>query len=195
MNALARSPLRNLVIAVAFVLAVVAFATLAYMAAGWSFDDAVYMVLLTVYTVGYGEVHPITTPYLHAVTIATMVFGCTGMILVTSVLVQALTASQIQQLLGSNRVKSDIEKLKGHVIVCGFGRIGVMLAKDLAAGGVAFVILERGGQTLCRGARPGLPRHPGRRHRRDGAGGGRCRAGAYTGGPSCRTMRPMCSSP
>jgi voltage-gated potassium channel Kch len=144
MNALARSPLRNLVIAVAFVLVVVGLATLAYMAAGWSFADAIYMVLLTVYTVGYGEVHPIASPYLHAVTVATMVFGCTGMILVTSVLVQALTASQIQQLLGSNRVKSDIEKLKGHVIVCGFGRIGVMLAKDLAAGGVAFVILERG---------------------------------------------------
>jgi voltage-gated potassium channel len=133
MNALARSPLRNLVIAVAFVLAVVGVATLAYMGAGWSFDDAVYMVLLTVYTVGYGEVHPISTPYLHAVTIATMVFGCTGMILVTSVLVQALTASQIQQLLGSNRVKNDIEKLRGHIIVCGFGRMGVMLAKDLAA--------------------------------------------------------------
>jgi voltage-gated potassium channel len=143
-NVLARSPLRNLVIAVAFVATVVGVATLAYMGAGWSFDDAVYMVLLTVYTVGYGEVRPIATPYLHAVTIATMVFGCTGMILVTSVLVQALTASQIQQLLGSNRVKSDIDKLKGHVIVCGFGRIGVMLTKDLAAGGVAFVILERG---------------------------------------------------
>ncbi len=143
MNALARPPLRNLVIAVAFVVAVVAAATLAYMGAGWSFADAIYMVLLTVYTVGYGEVHPISTSYLHAVTIATMVFGCTGMILVTSVLVQALTASQIQQLLGSNRVKSDIEKLKGHVIVCGFGRMGVMLAKDLAVAGVAFVILER----------------------------------------------------
>jgi voltage-gated potassium channel Kch len=144
MNRLAASPLRNLALAVVFVLTVVAAATIAYMAAGWSFADAIYMVLLTVYTVGYGEVHPIDTPYLHAVTIAVMVLGCTGMILVTSVLVQALTASQIQQLLGSNRVKSDIDKLQGHVIVCGFGRIGVMLAKDLAAGGAAFVVLERG---------------------------------------------------
>jgi voltage-gated potassium channel len=144
MNGLTGSPLRNLSIAIAFVLGVVGVATLAYMGAGWSFADAVYMVLLTVYTVGYGEVHPISTPYLHMVTIATMVLGCTGMILVTSVLVQALTASQIQQLLGSNCVKSDIDKLKGHVIVCGFGRIGVMLVKDLAAGGVALVVLERG---------------------------------------------------
>ena len=40
-------------------------------------------------------------------------------------------------------MKTDINKLKRHVIVCGFGRIGVMLAKDLAAGGADFVILER----------------------------------------------------
>jgi Trk K+ transport system NAD-binding subunit len=58
-------------------------------------------------------------------------------------LVQVFTLSQIQTLLGSNRVKTDINKLKGHVIVCGFGRIGVMLARDLKAGGAAFVILER----------------------------------------------------
>jgi Trk K+ transport system NAD-binding subunit len=41
-------------------------------------------------------------------------------------------------------MKSDIDRLKGHVIICGFGRIGVMLAKELTAGGAAFVILERG---------------------------------------------------
>jgi voltage-gated potassium channel len=143
MKGLAESPLRNLGWVVAFVVAVVILATLAYMHAGWSFGDAIYMVLLTVYTVGYGEVRPIDTPYLHGVTIATMVLGCTGMILVTGALVQVLTVFQIRQILGSERMKSEIHKLKGHVIVCGFGRIGVMLAKDLAAGGAPFLILER----------------------------------------------------
>ena len=142
MNGLAASPLRNLTSIVTFVVVVTALSTAAYMHAGWSFADAFYMVLLTVYTVGYGEVRPIDTPYLHFVTIATMILGCTGMILVTGALVQVFTSFQIQQLLGSNRVKSDIDKLKGHIIVCGFGRIGVMLARDLAAGGAAFVGLE-----------------------------------------------------
>ena len=136
------SPLRNLAFVVAFVMVVVALSTVAYMQAGWSFADAIYMVLLTVYTVGYGEVHPINTPYLHGVTIATMIFGCTGMILVTGALVQALTVYQIQQFLGSNRVKHHIDKLKGHVIVCGFGRIGVMLAKELSGGRTPFLIIE-----------------------------------------------------
>jgi len=143
MDRLASSPLRNLISIIAFMAVVVVLATLAYMSAGWSFSDALYMVLLTVYTVGYGEVRPINTPFLHIVTVSLIVLGCTGMILVTGALVQALTYSQFQQFLGANRVKTDINRLKGHVIVCGFGRIGVMLAKDLSAGRAEFVVVER----------------------------------------------------
>ena len=143
MNRFAGSPARNLISVLVFMAAVVVLSTRAYMGAGWNFSDALYMVLLTVYTVGYGEVHPINTPYLHAVTMGTIVLGCTGMTFVTVALVQVFTLSQIQNLLGSNRVKTDISKLRGHVIVCGYGRIGVMLARDLKAGGADFVILER----------------------------------------------------
>ncbi len=143
MNGLTGSPFRNLISILVFLTVVIFMATGAYMAAGWSFSDALYMVLLTVYTVGYGEVRPINTPYLHMVTVGLIVLGCTGMILATGALVQALTFFQIQQLFGANRVKTDINNLKGHVIVCGFGRIGVMLAKELASGGSAFVVLER----------------------------------------------------
>ncbi len=143
MNGTAGSPLRSLLAIIAFMVVVVSGATTAYMFAGWSFGDALYMVLLTIYTVGYGEVRAINTPYLHAITITTIILGCTGMIMVTGYLVQALTFSQVQRLLGGNRVKTDIDKLQGHVIICGFGRIGVRLAKDLAIGGVKFVVLER----------------------------------------------------
>jgi voltage-gated potassium channel len=142
MNRLAASPLRNLTSIVAFVVAVVILATIGYMRAGWSFEDAIYMVLITVFTVGYQEVRPIDTVYLHVVTLRTVVLGCTGMILFTGAMVQVFTSFQIREFLGLNRVKTDIDKLKDHVIVCGFGRIGFMLAKDLAAGGLPFVVLE-----------------------------------------------------
>ena len=142
MNRLAASPLRNLTSIVAFVVTVVMLATVGYMRAGWSFQDAIYMVLITVFTVGYQEVRPIDTVYLHVVTLSTVVLGCTGMILFTGAMVQVFTSFQIRELLGLNRVKTDIDKLKDHVIVCGFGRIGFMLAKDLAAGGLPFVVLE-----------------------------------------------------
>jgi voltage-gated potassium channel len=143
MNRLFGSPRRNLISIITFMLVVMTLATVGYMLAGWRLADALYMVVLTVYTVGYQEVRPVNTPYLHAVTMGLIVVGCTGMILVTGALVQVLTFSQIQHLLGSNRMKSDIDRLKNHVIVCGFGRIGVMLAKELSAGGADFVVLER----------------------------------------------------
>ena len=54
-------------------------------------SNSLYMVTLTVFTVGYGEVHPIDTAYLHALTMATMIFGCTGVIFFTGALVQFFT--------------------------------------------------------------------------------------------------------
>jgi voltage-gated potassium channel len=137
------SPGRTLTTIVAFNLAVVVIATLCYMAAGWSLEDASYMVVLTVYTVGYGEVHPISTDYLHFVTMLTMIFGCTGTILLTGALVQFLTITQLQQIFGGKRVKAEVDKLTQHVIVVGFGRIGLMLAKELKTAGRKFVILEQ----------------------------------------------------
>ena len=137
------SPVRNLAAVIMFVVTLMILSTVGYMANGWSLQDAAYMVILTVYTVGYQEVRPINTLALHVLTVTTIVFGCTGMILLTGALVQVFTVSQIRQLLGVGRLSSEIEKMKGHVIICGFGRIGVMLAKELKDGGTAFLILER----------------------------------------------------
>ncbi len=64
------SPLRNLAAGLAFMLVVSASATVAYIENGWRFGDALYMVVLTVYTVGFDEVRPINTPELRAITIA-----------------------------------------------------------------------------------------------------------------------------
>ncbi|MGH6749344.1 MAG: potassium channel family protein [Methyloceanibacter sp.] len=136
-------PSRNLVRVALFMLVVVVVATAGYMEAGWSFQESLYMVTFTVFTVGYGEVHPIDTAYLHALTMATMIFGCTGVIFFTGALVQFFTLSPLQQILGVRRVHTEVDKLTGHVIICGYGRIGVALAKALKDGGAHFVILEQ----------------------------------------------------
>jgi voltage-gated potassium channel Kch len=136
------SPLRNLLAGVLFVLAIAAVAVIAYMIQGWSLGDAVYMVVLTVYTVGFNEVHPINTSALRAITIALMVLGCTGMVFVTGALIQLITASQFQQIFGVRRMQKEIERLSGHVVVCGFGRIGQMLCHELKAAGGAFVVID-----------------------------------------------------
>jgi voltage-gated potassium channel Kch len=138
------SPLRNLVFGVSFTFAVMVIATIAYVRlAGWSLGDAIYMVVVTVYTVGYGEVHPVESPLLRGITIGTIVLGCTGMIFVTGALVQFITLSQLNQVFGLKRMNTQIDKLNNHIIVCGYGRIGQALATGLRAGGAAFVILEQ----------------------------------------------------
>src|ERR1700749_5224776 len=143
MDNLALYPARNLVRGALFMAVVWAAATTAYWYAGWSFQDALYMVTLTVFTVGYGEVRPIDTMYLHVVTMATMAFGCTGMIFLTGALIQFMTFNSLQQILGGRRVQAEIDKLENHVIVCGYGRMGVELAKALKDGRAPVVVLEQ----------------------------------------------------
>jgi voltage-gated potassium channel len=125
-----------------FVLLATAAATISYMLAGWSFDDAFYMTVLTLYTVGYEEVRPVDTATLRFVTTCLIVVGCTGMIYLTGALVQFITFGQLQELLGTTRMNRQIEDLEDHVIVCGFGRTGNMLAKELAQGKAKLVVIE-----------------------------------------------------
>jgi len=137
------SPLRNFVAGLAFLLAVSLCAVGAYVAYGWPLGDAIYMVITTVYTVGYEEVRPIDTPGLRAITITLIVTGCTSVIFLTGTFVQLITLSQLQQFFGYRRMQKDIDRLSGHVVICGYGRIGQTLARDLRAGRSDFVVLER----------------------------------------------------
>lgn len=137
------NPRTNLFYAAAFVGVVMAVFTVGYRLAGWSWGDSVYMVIITAFSVGYGEVQPIADPWLRAWTTALIVLGCTGIIFITGTLVQWLTESQIQRALGGKRMEHEIEKLKNHAIICGFGRIGRMIASQLEAGGIPFVIVDQ----------------------------------------------------
>jgi voltage-gated potassium channel len=138
-----QSPATPLINGVIYILIVMVLGTAGYLVAGWNMSDAFYMVIITLFTVGYDEVHPIATPGLRTLTITLIVMGCTGMIYLTGAIVQFFTATQLQNLLGLKRMKNDIDRLKDHVIVCGFGRIGRLLARDLTAAGQKFVVVER----------------------------------------------------
>ncbi|HVY16136.1 MAG TPA: NAD-binding protein [Rhodopila sp.] len=137
------SPIRNLALGVVYMLVVMAVAVAAYVAVGWRFGDALYMVIITVYTVGYGETIPIDTPLLRAITITTIVLGCTGMIYLTGALVQFITVDRLNSIFGTNRMNTQIDRLSNHVIICGFGRLGAMLAQELSAADVPIVVLEK----------------------------------------------------
>ncbi len=139
---LGASPVRNLVGGVLFVVIVCALAVGAYCGEGWSFGDSLYMSVLTVFTVGYGEVRPINTPALRVITMGLIVFGCTGMIFLTGALVQFITVRSFQDVLGTRRTRMELEKLSDHTIICGHGRIGRSLVRDLEAASARFVVVE-----------------------------------------------------
>jgi voltage-gated potassium channel Kch len=143
MNNLLASPLRNLAAGIIYMLTLSALAVLGYHLLGWPLGDALYMVVITVFTVGYGEVREVSTPELRALTMTLIVLGCTGMIFVTASLVQMITVSQFQTLFGSLRMRKDIDALRNHIVICGFGRLGQTLARDLHAASVPFVVIER----------------------------------------------------
>ena len=137
------SPAQGLVRALAFVSLVFLLSVTGFVLMGWSLGDAAYMVMLTIFSVGFNEVHPINTPMLRGLTMGTILLGCTGMIVLTGALIQFLTHVQLRRLLGIDRMKAQIDKLVGHTIICGYGRIGQQLARELADARQSFVIIER----------------------------------------------------
>ena len=137
------SPLQNLNRALGFVGGVFVLAVCGFLWSGWNLGDAVYMVTLTVFSVGFEELHPIDTTWLRTLVITTIVLGCTGMIVLTGALVQVFSHYQLRNLLGMDRMQAQIERLTGHTIICGYGRIGQQLALELAAARQSFVIIER----------------------------------------------------
>jgi voltage-gated potassium channel len=142
-------PQANLIYAAIFVGVVMLVFTLGYRLAGWSWGDAFYMVIITAFSVGFGEVVPITDPWLRAWTMALIVLGCTGIIFITGSFVQWLTEAQITRALGGKRMENEIDKLKNHTIICGYGRIGRMIASQLVAGGIPFVIVDQAAQRVA----------------------------------------------
>lgn len=142
-NSVLGSPLRMLTGTLIFELAVFVMSTCGFLFAGWPLGDATYMVLLTIFSVGYGEIRPVDTMFLRLWTSGTIMLGCTGMIVLTGALVQVFTLFQFRRLLGLDRMMTEIEKLDGHVIICGYGRIGVQLARAMTEAKRPFLIVER----------------------------------------------------
>ena len=117
-------------------------AVIGYLIAGWSLIDSVYMVVITVFGVGYGEVEPMTNPKLKLFTIGVIVVGCTALVYMVGGFVQLVAEGQINHALGRRRMTKEIAALTKHVIICGYGRIGYTLAQRLTEAHVPFVVVD-----------------------------------------------------
>ena len=114
-----------------------------YILAGWTPLDAVYMVVITIFGVGYGEVEPLDTPSLRVFTIFVIIAGALSVAYIVAGFVQMVTAGEISRTLRIRQMTQEIQNLNNHVIVCGYGRMGQMLAQKLQEDRQKFIILDR----------------------------------------------------
>lgn len=124
------------------------FAVVGYASAGWGLGDAVYMVVITIFGVGYGEVQPVQTPALRVMTMILIVTGYAALIYTFGGFMQILIDGELNRALGARKMSKEIERLSGHTIVCGIGRLGSALAAELAENRKPFVILDNNQQRL-----------------------------------------------
>lgn len=126
----------------ASLLAILVLGSLGYVwLEGWSFMDALYMTVTTLTTVGYGEVHP-----LNAVgRIYNMVLILAGMgvlIYIITSLARVVVEGEIAAALGKRKLLKRIKKLSGHYIICGYGRLGEIIARQLQERRIPLVVVE-----------------------------------------------------
>ena len=137
-----RSSIRRMALGFCAVLAVMVFGVSGYVALGWSPFDALFMVSITISGVGYGEVRAMTLPLERLHTMFVIFLGMLSVAYTLAGFVQFLTEGEIQQFLGRKRMHRQIELLKGHIIVAGFGRVGGLVCEELAQSGLPFVVVE-----------------------------------------------------
>ncbi len=107
----------------------------------WSAVDSFYMTIITISTVGFREVGDLTvagklfTAFLIITSFGTFAYAVTS---ITAYLV----GGKYRKYLKEYKLMKELEKLNDHVIICGFGRVGIQVAKDLCAHGTKFVVIE-----------------------------------------------------
>jgi voltage-gated potassium channel len=137
------SPKHKFQIAVSAILGLLAFGTIGFkIMLGISWFDCFYFALITLTTIGYGEPAGMTesTRYFTSVLIILGV-GTIGYALTAAA--QAVVQFELISTFGKRKMFRDINKLKGHYIVCGSGRIGSGIVREIARRGYDFVVIEQ----------------------------------------------------
>jgi len=107
----------------------------------WSFFDALYMTVITLTTTGFTEVQPLGS-YGRLFTIVLLTSGIMVATAALAAFTRFVVEGEILNIMGKKRLMKEIGKIKDHYIICGFGRIGRVIAREFYDNQVPFIIID-----------------------------------------------------
>ncbi len=116
---------------------------------GWNFLDALYMTVITITTVGFQEVHPLSGGG-RIFTMALVILGAGTALYILVGVVTLVIEGELSEAWGAQRMKSKIQALRDHYILCGFGRVGEEIGGEFKDRGVPFVVIESNAESISR---------------------------------------------
>jgi voltage-gated potassium channel len=141
---------RNVAQLAAILLAILVVGSLGFVwLEGWGFFDALYMTVTTLTTVGYGEVHPLSRAG-RIYNMALILTGIGVLFYIITALARVVVEGEIQGALGKRKLATKIRKLSDHYIICGFGRIGEVIARSLTQARVPLLVVDNNPEHLSR---------------------------------------------
>ncbi len=136
------TPVRRFFIAIAGIILLLGIGTLGYIAIEhMTAIDALYMTVITLSTVGFGEVKPLSSAG-RVFTMALIVVGVGTMFYLLATAVEIIVEGTLREYLGATAMHRKIHNLSAHVIICGFGRFGRVVAEELLRHQVAMVVID-----------------------------------------------------
>jgi voltage-gated potassium channel len=113
----------------------------------WSFVDSFYATIITLSTVGYGDFVPATVEG-KFFTVFIIIFGVGTMLYSFGLISEAVIEGRLRGLLGRGKLEKMIEKMSNHYIICGCGRIGFLICRELAAEKVPCVVIDNNPEVI-----------------------------------------------
>jgi voltage-gated potassium channel len=134
---------------------VLVIGTIGYVVLGFGLLDAAYQTVTTVSTVGFREVEPLSAAG-QVFTMVLILVGAGAALYAFSVLIETFIEGRLNDLLGRRRMEQSIASMHDHVIVCGWGRVGSAIGKEIADAGRDLVIVERDPEAVTSSQLPAI---------------------------------------
>ncbi len=134
---------KRLVLSAALIALIVSFGTIGYMGIeGWDFIDSLYMTIITLTTVGFKEIHDLSLSG-RIFTIVLLIGGVGTVFYTLGIGAKIIVEGELQEVYGRRRLEKKLKDLRDHYIVCGYGRMGKIVARELKHEKLKFVVMEK----------------------------------------------------